>query len=205
MNNQQAAEDLALIRSILQATHRRVDPQMFHFIIWGALVLLWYPAENWFDFHPNEIARNTIRIGAIATGTVLSTILGWLSNRRPRLPGSNTRLAAQLGGVVALFIGSGVLFTILIGALHQGGEPFIPILWGFVYALCLVTFGIFFSKDLIPCGLLALAGTAAALAFPAYAGFILGPTMGLGALAAGILAERRVAGLKKETLGDSLD
>lgn len=205
MNPQQAAEDLRLVRSILEATHRRIDPQMFHFIIWGALVLFWYPAENWFALRGNPDGAVPVRIAAIATGAALSGLLGFIANRKPRVAGENTQLSRQLGAVVALFIGSGVAGTILIGVRHAGGEAYIPMLWGFVYALCLVTLGIFLSRDLVPCGLLALAGTGAAVALPQYGGFILGPTMGLGALVAGILAERRVARLRARPIEESLD
>jgi hypothetical protein len=201
----QAADDLRLIRNVLAATHRRIDPQMFHFIVWGTLVLFWYPAENWFDSHGTESARIAVRVSAIATGSLLSALLGWLANRRPRLPASNTRLGSQLAALALLHVGSGVAFTVLLGVIGGAGEQYIPHLWGFVYGLCLVTLGIFFSADLVPCGLLSLAGTGAALAFPQYAGYILGPTMGLGALAAGLMAERRVALMKKSGIDERLD
>ena len=47
MDHELAARDLELIGRVLEQTRRRVDPQMFHMIVWGTIVLFWYPLMSW--------------------------------------------------------------------------------------------------------------------------------------------------------------
>jgi hypothetical protein len=204
MDREQATQDLELIARVLDQTRRRVDPQMFHAIIWGSIVLVWYPLMNWFERRGNGRAELILGIAATGLGFALSSYLGWRQGRRPRLAASNTRFARCIGAFTATIVGTGVLLSIAVPALAPGGERFIPHVWGMLYALMLMTLGVFYSREFFWCGLPSLAATLFALHWPGAAGFILGPAMGLGCIVAGVIAERRVARLRRES-APSLD
>jgi len=205
MDRTQASQDLEIIRRILEQTRRRVDPQMFHLIIWGSIVLVWYPLMTWFERAGNGWAQLYLGIGAIALGAGLSSFLGWRACRRPRLPGANTHLGSQLAKVVAIFVAVGMVLSMAMPTLARGGERYIPHAWGLLYALMLMTMGALYSREFFWCGLPCLAATLAAVRWPEFAGYILGPAMGLGCIVAGAIAERRVARLRGERVEADLD
>jgi len=204
MDREQARNDLELIACVLDRTRRRLDPQMFHAIIWGALVLVVYPLLSWLEARGAARRQLVLGVAAIALGTGLSTWLGWRASRRPRLPASNVHFARKVGALTAIFIGTGVLLSIAAPALAPGSERFIPHLWGVIYALMLMTLGVIYSREFLFCGLPSLAAAVVALRWPAEAGYILGPAMGLGCIVAGVIAERRVARLRREGV-DAVD
>jgi len=200
MNPEQAAQDLALIRRVLEQTRRRVDPQMHHAILWGTIVLIWYPLMSWFERSGDGRAQLIVSFAAVWCGAILSAWRGWRSSRHPRLAAANTTLARQLGAVTGIFVGSGVLLSVAAPALSPGAERFVPHIWGMLYALMLMTLGVFYSREFLFCGLPCLLATMAALRWPDAAGYILGPAMGLGCIVAGCIAERRVARLRRESV-----
>jgi hypothetical protein len=204
VESQQALDDLHLIRRVLEMTQRRVDPQMFHAIIWGALVMVWFPLMNWFELRGDGRAQLYTSLLALALGMTVSATLGYRAARGPRLKSANTHLAAQVAAVVATFVIAGLILSLAIPCLVPGGERFIPHVWGFLYALKLLVLGIFYSREFFWCGLFVFAGGVCALAWVPYAGFILGAAMGLGCIVPGVIAERRVARLRGESLGQEL-
>jgi hypothetical protein len=196
MDADRAAGDLDVIRRVLEATHRRVDPHMFHFVLWGAVVLLWYPLSNWFEMQGNGLAQFVLAIVALVLGNLGSTIGEWREHRSPRLKAGDTRLAKQLGLLVWIFLGAaGVLSAALPLA---GAGKYVPHAWGFAYAMMSMTLGIVYSVEFFWSGLAIFAGAVVALFFLPYWGFILGAAMGLGILVPGLIAERRVRRLREE-------
>jgi hypothetical protein len=199
MDGADAVDDLKVIRRVLEGTHRRIDPHLFHFIVWGGVVLVWYPLVNVL-----ELAGRGDRVGivcgaAIGVGVLLSAVLGFLAGRHPRLPAGNALMSRQIGGIVAAFIVPGVLLSGTLPAIQRGGEVFIPHVWGFLYALMLLVLGIVYSREFLGFGLFIFVASVAALAAMRYSGFILGGAMGLGMIIPGIMAERRVARMIRET------
>lgn len=203
MDREQLADDLHLIRRVLDQTHRRVDPQMFHMILWGAIVLVWYPLMTWFDLHDRGTAMLVTSIAALATGCTLSTVLGARAARKPRLAAGNAHLAVQVGRLVAIFIGTGMVLSFAMPTLVKGGERYIVHAWGLIYALMLMTIGVVYSREVFWCGLPAFVAAIAALRFPSHAGYVVGPAMGIGCIVAGVIAERRVARLRGEAVADA--
>ena len=88
MDKEQLADDLHLIRRVLDQTHRRVDPQMFQMILWGVIVLVWYPLANWFELAGNH--RGTIVFSASASPLIGSG--AW----RAKLGVTNSRSARNI-------------------------------------------------------------------------------------------------------------
>jgi hypothetical protein len=48
MERDTAHSELEFIASVMRRTQAAVDPHAFHFVLWGALVLVCYPLMNWF-------------------------------------------------------------------------------------------------------------------------------------------------------------
>jgi hypothetical protein len=201
MDRDQASQDLALVDRVLDQTRQRVDPQLFHAIHWGVIVLVWYPTANWLDQHGKQNAEGFLGLGALVLGCALSTILGWRANRQPRLPAANAHLGSQIGKATAVFVGTGVLFSIATPILAgEAAAQSLYLVWGTIYALMFMTIGVFHSREIFWCGVPSLVATIVALKFPEHAGYVVGPVMGLGSIAAGVIAERRVARLRREGL-----
>lgn len=197
MDREQAARDLELIGRVLDQTRRRVDPQSFHMILWGTIVLVWYPLMSWLEAAGRERTCLWVSLVAIGGGTLLSTVLGWRAGRRPRLAASNTLLAKRLGLLVAVFVATGVVLSFAVPVLAHGGGRYVPHVWGLLYALMLMTLGVFYSREFFFCGLPSLLATLAALHWVDQSGYLLGPAMGLGCIVAGTIAERRVARMRR--------
>src|SRR5688572_26472426 len=101
MEHDRIAQDLELIRRALEQTRRRVDPQMLHAIVWGAIVLVCYALISSFESAGPGQAMLVTSCIAIGTGVLLSSYLGWRAGRHPRLPAANTRMARQIGQLIA--------------------------------------------------------------------------------------------------------
>jgi len=184
---------------VLEQTRQRVDPQMFHMILWGTIVLVWYPLLSWFEASGRGRTGLWVSIVAIGGGTLLSTILGWHFGRRPRLAAANSTLARRLGLLTAVFVVTGILLSFAVPLLVRGGGVYVPMVWGLLYALMLMTLGVIDSREFFVFGLPSLIATIAALHWVTWSGYLLGPAMGLGCIVAGTIAERRVARMRRET------
>ncbi|MCZ6571934.1 MAG: hypothetical protein ACE10D_09785 [Planctomycetota bacterium] len=200
---ERAARDLRYIRDIVKRTDRRIDPQALHFVVWGALVFLWYPLSNYFFLQDNVPWAIGIGIGAICIGSVASFGIGITINRKPRLPASNTFISKQVGLMVAWFIPLGMTLSAI--APLPGVEfikgPDIPTLWGLLYASMAYTVGVVYRREFMFWGMGIGAASIVALFLRDYNGFILGPAMGLGILVPGLQAERRVRKMREEESG----
>ena len=53
-----AAADLEYISSVIKRTQKRIDPHAFHFVLWGAIVLVCYPLLNYFQNTENLTGFN---------------------------------------------------------------------------------------------------------------------------------------------------
>lgn len=192
------ADDLRFIRQIMERTQARIDPHAFHFVLWGALVLVFYPLLNWLELAGRADLAAKFGIGALAAGILGSILLETRLKTRSRLDGENTYVSRQVVLLVAYHIG---VASFLSAAGPTSGfipGPFVPLLWGFTYASMMYTIGVVYMREYMVAGLGILTGTAIALFNVRYAGMILGPFMGLGAIVPGVIAERRVARMRTE-------
>jgi dolichol kinase len=196
-----ATADLEFIKEIMQRTHRRIDPHTFHFIIWGTLVLFVYPLLNWFGQQENLAAMRWIGIAALAVGVVLSTVTEIRLSRKPRLTGENTFVAKQVAMIVFANIGLASVLSAVGPATGLIPGPYVPVLWGFVYANMAYMVGVVYAREDMVAGAVICVGALLAALLPDYGGFILGPFMGLGMIVPALMAERRVARMRAETGG----
>lgn len=194
--SQAAARDLDFIRDVVHRTGRRVDPHAFHYVHWGAIMLVTYPLANWLVVQ--DAYTPWLGIGAIALGVVLSMVREMLLQKNPRLEGENTFLSRQMMLVTFASIGGGAVLSGVGPALGFVGPQHIATIWGLAYANMAVMLGIIYRRAFLWAGLGIFAASIAAIVMPQYNGFILGPAMGLGMIIPGLQAERRVKALQAE-------
>lgn len=195
-----AANDLEYVRRIVERTHARVDPHAFHFVLWGSLVLVFYPLLNWLELAGREAWMPWLGGGALLVGALGSTLFEAVT-RKPRVPGENTFVARQV--VLVVFANLVVAFFLSAAGPATGfiPGPYVSVLWGFVYANMAFMIGVVYTREYLLAGAFIAAGTVLALFLPRYSGMILGPFMGLGMIVPGVMAERRVARLRRESGG----
>ena len=193
-----AQDDLAFIRNVIARTDRRVDPHAFHYVHWGAIVLVWYPLSNAFAQQDRRDWVLYIGLAALALGMALSTVREIRLKKNPRLAGENTFVSQQLMLITFACIGAGIVLSAVSPNFTFIEGPQIPTLWGLVYANMAVMIGIVYRRAFLYAGLLIFAGAIAAIVLPDYNGLILGPLMGLGLIIPGVQAERRVRRLRAE-------
>lgn len=198
MDRDGAIDDLKFIRSVLERTERRIDPHAFHYVLWGAIVLVWYPLSHWFQLRGDTTAMLYLGIGAVALGTVLSGLLGWRRSRRTRLAGENTFVSRQVGLVTAGALVAAIVLSALGPATGMIPGERVPVVWGLAYAALAYNVGVVYRSEFLWSGVAIFAGSLVALALPDLQGYVLGPVMGLGMIVPGLMAERRVSRMRAE-------
>ena len=191
-----ALDDLRFIRTVMDRTHRRIDPHAFHFVHWGAIVLVWFPLGAWFQQQGRP--ERLLPLGAVALGLgfLLSLLRELALRRQPRLDGENTFVGQQVAWITAACIGAGSVLSAVAPAFGFVAGENVPIVWGLVYANLALMIGIVYERDFLVSGVVIFAGTVVAICLQPWAGYVLGPVMGLGMILPGLRAERRVRALR---------
>lgn len=196
-----ARDDLDFIKQVLDRTHRLIDPHAFHYVHWGAIVLIWYPLANLFTDLGMLGWVLPLSIVAVALGMGLSTFREIRIARRPRLVGENTFVGRQVVLILAVSLGAGGVLSGLAPATGFIEGADVPIVWGLAYANMAFMIGVIYTRDFLVAGAFIFLGCVAAMLFQAHCGYILGPIMGMGLIVPGVLAERRVRQLLEENGG----
>ena len=201
MNTEIASNDLRYIREIQERTRRRVDPHAWHFVLWGTIVLLWYPTHNLMQLNLLPDWRFSLFVVALTVGSIGSGLFGWRMSRR-RLTAVNTFISRQIGIIVFSCGGAAIVLNIvgpLTGILPGG---LVPLIWGFAYAHIAFGVGVVYSREFLVSAAVIFAGCIGALFRPEWNGLILGPCMGLGMIVPGVISERRVRKIRAKESGD---
>jgi hypothetical protein len=193
MNSPDAQHDLRFIRNVLERTCRRIDPHAAHFVAWGLIVLVWYPAMNAFELAGNGAAMATISAAALLTGIVSSVLVEYRLKRNPPPEGEDTFVGRQVVKVVYGCLAAAIVLSVAGPMLRIFEGHSVSIVWGFAYAVMAYMVGVVYQPEYMVAGAGIFVASVAAMALPAYAGFILGPAMGLGMIVPGVMAKRRVA------------
>ena len=198
MSPEAAARDLEYVRDVLERTHRRIDPHAFHFVLWGAIVMVWYPLANLFERAGRADLYAAVGVASFILGFAMSGLLEYRLSRKPRLEGENTHVGRQVTWVVFSCLAAGI---VLSGAAPGFGfidGRDVPTIWGLVYATLAFMVGVVYSPEYRWAGGAMFVGALAAMAVPEWNGVILGPFMGLGMIVPGVMAERRVRAMRRE-------
>jgi hypothetical protein len=193
MDERQATRDLDLVRDLVSRTHRRIDVHAYQFIWWGTIVLLWYPFANVMP----SLWGVTMAV-ALGLGIVGSTFLGWRNSRRPRLAAENTHISRQIVRIVMLSIGAGSVLSVALPTAGFVDPRHMPTVWALVYAVMTSMVGVVYTREWSASGLAIFVAAVVAMYLPDYNGLIVGPAMGLGLIVPGIVAERRVARMRRD-------
>ncbi len=189
---EQAQRDLQFMAEVVKRTHARVDPHLFHYVHWGLIVLVWYPAGNWLQNQGRLGEFQMLSIAALILGIALSMGREFFLARKPRIRGENTVISRQVQLMTASSIGAGILLSALAPGLGILRGEHVPILWGLVYANLAFSIGVVYRRDFLYAGIVIFAGTLLAMVFHESAGYLLGPFMGLGMIVPGLRGEARV-------------
>ncbi len=192
MDRETAHTDIDFIRDVLQRTQARIDTHSFHSVHWGAIVLIWYPAANYFCSRERYDVSTALTIGCVIVGALFSTVREIMMSKRPRLEGGNTFIQDQVKLIVAFCVGAGIFFSIFGPLLDLVPSAGISIVWGFAYAVMAFMLGVVYTREYLYAGIAIFTGAVLAMLFPLYMGYILGPFMGLGMMVPGLMGERRV-------------
>jgi hypothetical protein len=195
---QDAAKDVEFLRELVTRAQRRVDPHAYHLVLWGALVLVWYPVVNWLQDQRRFTEMSVVGGIGLLLGIVGSTVLSSRVAKRTRVEGQDHALADRIGTVVGANVGVGVVLSVLAPATRFVDGEAVPILWGLVYASIAFHIGMLYSKEFVWSGIGMFLGACAAMFVPHAAGYVLGPVMGIGMIVPGLVAERRVRRLGRE-------
>jgi hypothetical protein len=187
--------DLRLIRDLVARAEQRVDPHAFHFVHWGAIVLLWYPAANLLERAGRLDLAAAVGGGALLLGILLSVVRE--KRLGDRLQGEDLRLGHQVMWITFASIGAGLVLSVVAPALHFLPGSHVPIVWGMVYANLAAMTGIVYRREFAVSGAAIFLASLIAMAWPGWSGVILGPAMGLGLIVPGLMAERRVRALAR--------
>lgn len=206
---QTAREDLAFLRAVLERTQRRVDPHAFHFVSWGAIVLVWYPLNNLIEMRETPGPWGLV-LGV--TSLLVGVAIGWIGevrlNRklaRGELPPEDPEVGRQVVQVVWGALAPAIVLSSVGPATGLVPGPSIPLVWGFAYAVLAWGMGVVYSAEFRWGAVFIFAGCLAALAAPAYAGIVLGLTMGPGILVPGLIAMRRVRAQRESAVRTGAD
>jgi hypothetical protein len=190
-----ARTDLAYIKHIVTRAQQRVDPHAFHFVHWGAIVLVWFPLANVFEHMGHLDWMGALGACALLVGILLSVVREKRLSRRVRLPDEDPFVGDQVMWIAFVSIGAGMVLSIAAPALRFMDGHDVPTLWGLIYANLAAMTGIVYRREFLWSGLAIFLATIAAMVWPEWNGAILGPVMGLGLLVPGWRAEQRVRAL----------
>jgi hypothetical protein len=196
-----APDDVAFLRGLLARAQRRVDPHAFHVVHWGAIVLVWYPLESWFQSQGNGLAMVIVAGASLLLGVVLSVALEARLGGRSRVEGEDHALGNHFGRVIAANLTAAAILNAVGPISGFIAGPSVPVIWGLAYASMAFHAGLVYSKEFVFGGVAIFLGTCVAMFFPAQNGYVLGPVMGLGMIVPGLIAERRVRRLRAEDAG----
>lgn len=193
---ERARADLAFIREVVARTQRRIDPHAFHYVHWGAIVLVWFPLGNLLSARGRLDLLAALGAAALLLGAALSVGRELRLRGRPRLAAQETFVAQQVRQITAATIGAGLLLSALAPATGFVAGPDVPIIWGFVYATLASMIGVVYERDFRIAGAAIFVASLVAVVFRDHAGYVLGPVMGLGMIVPGLRAEARVRAME---------
>ena len=204
MERENATNELEFIAGVMRRTQAAVDPHAFHFVLWGVLVLVCYPLLAWMQTRESLAPMAWVGGGALLIGALGSFLTEMRLARNPRLQGEDTFVSKQIVLIVWANVGPGILISAVGPATGFIHPAYIPVVWGLLYANVAYMVGVVYTREYLIAGIAIGAGALLALWKVEYAGYILGPFMGLGMIIPGVIAERRVARMRRDPDGAAL-
>ncbi len=182
-------DDLKFIRSMVERTHREIDPEAPVMIVWGLVCMIGYTAIYFLVMHQLYKWIWRVYLPLLAIGVCVTVVSGIRVSKRQKKAGLVPQLSKQIGWVWMVVLAHGVVWSTL-GLFFDffGGPGF---LWAMVYSIALSMTGIIYSREWLWGGIGIFAGMVAAFIIKDYAYLILGLAMGAGCIIPAIIAQRR--------------
>jgi len=196
MEEKQLAEDLKFMRSMIERTHREIDPEAPVMIVWGLICMIGYPATQFLA--TPQLYKWMWPMWTIlwVIGVSVTIYSGVKVARRERQSGLVSQLSKQIGWIWLILVVNGTIWT-LMGLFKDyfGGPGF---LWAAIYGFALSIMGILYSKEWLYGGIAIFIAILAAFVIKFHAYVVLGIVMGLGCIIPALIAQKRWRRLREQ-------
>jgi hypothetical protein len=197
MENKQLTDDLQFMRSVIEKTHRQIDPGIPIIITWGLICLVGYPTMQWLIAQQKFDWINPLWFSLYAIGFPLSFFFCYRLNKKQLTKGQISHVTKQVGQVWGILVVNGIV----LGTFGLGrGRLFndIGFMWAWIYCIAVSMMGIVYSKEWLYAGIGLFIGILLALLLRSYSYIILGLAVGGACIVPSIIALRRLRRLEKE-------
>jgi hypothetical protein len=191
-----ADDNLKFMRSVVEKTHKEIDPEAPVMIVWGLVCMIGYTAIYFLVMHQLYKWIWPVFLPLLAIGACVTIVSGIRLSKRQKKAGLVPQLSKQIGWVWIIVLAHGVVWSML-GLFFDffGGPGF---LWAIVYSIALSVIGIIYSREWLFGGIGIFVGMVVAFIIKDYAYLILGIAMGLGCIIPAIIAQRNYHKQEKE-------
>jgi hypothetical protein len=194
--NQNAADDLKFIRSVIDKTCRKIDPGWPIIITWGLIILVGFPVLYFLKIHQLDNWLWRIQWLLVVTGFSISAYFVAQAIRHERKAGVISKLSKQIYLVFLILSVNGFIWTYLdLFRDHIGGFGF---LWTAICGIELSMIGILYSREWLYGGIAIFAGIIIASFTSTYAYYILGVVTGLACIIPAIISLKNYHKQEKE-------
>ena len=189
-------DDLKFIRSMVERTHREIDPEAFSMITWGLVCIVIYTACHFLVKPQTYKWAYCILALSLAVGGTVGFVSSYRVSKRQKAQGMVSHIWKQLNWVWYILLPNAVIWTCLGLFRDPFGAP--GFLWAAVYAIALSMTGIIYSKEWLFGGISIFIAIIVAFFVRPYSYLILGAVMGLACIIPAIIAHRRFRRSEKE-------
>ena len=197
MKNEEIADDLNFMRSVIEKMNRAFDPGAPVMIVWGLIFMIGYPATQYFLTTP-QLYDFILPVWLIlwVVGASVTIFYGTRGEMRQKQAGFIPQLSKQIGGIWYILFMNGMLWSVMrLFNICFGDLAF---LWAAIFGIGLSVTGILSSKESLFGGIAILIAIPAASVIKEHAYVILGIVMGLACIIPAIIAQRNYHKQKKE-------
>jgi len=195
--HENTADDLRFIRSVIEKTHRALDPGSPVMIVLGLIFLIGYPATQYFLTTP-QLYDFILPVWLIlwVVGASVTIFNGIIAEIREKRSGVISRISGQIGLVWFILLFNGTAWSAM--GLHKVYFGELAFLWAVLFGFGLSVTGILSSKEWLFGGIAIFIAILAASIMKEHAYVILGIVMGLACIIPAIIAQRNYRKQEKE-------
>ena len=181
-------DDLKFMRSVIEKTHREIDPGWPIMVTWGLLYMIGFPLAYFLKIRQLDTWKWPVYLLLLAISFGVAIYFIAKATMRERKAGLISKLSKQIYWVWFILLSNGILWTCLgLFKDYIGGFGF---LWTAIYGIALSMMGILYSREWLYGGIVIFAGIIAACFTEPYAYVILGIVTGLACIVPAIIAQR---------------
>jgi hypothetical protein len=182
------SENLRFMRSVIEKTHREINPGWPIMVVWGLIIMIGFPALYYLKTNQLDPWLRPIQWLLIVIGVGITIYFGANARWHERKAGLIPRLSKQIYWIWFVLTANATIW-ICLGLFkdHIGGFGF---LLTAIYGIGLSMMGILYSREWLYGGIAIFIGIVAANFTEPYAYYILGIVTGLACIIPAIIAQR---------------